>query len=275
MSTRYYLEDLLPERDDIWYTEPNSTADDREYDRDIRARPKYANDIGAAAILNIHTNGGPTAARGTRVYHSTGRVFDQALGNSILCYMREIITAQDGYEDFIVGDASIASLDYGENTIAEIPAVLVEVAFHSNPDDAAALLDPPFRTAAMKGVEKGYRLHGEGKPCTDFEITDIPDIGNRPTPPGVYAALVAFFEGYPQSPATAEVEILSCPSTVICEGGMYPVLVEFSPAFIPFRCGGAPTEPEVISFRTRLIDADNVKTEWDESNFTCIPPVDA
>jgi hypothetical protein len=38
------------------------------------------------------------------------------------------------------------------------------------------LKDPVFVDAAMKGVEKGFRLHAEGKACKPFNITSIPDV---------------------------------------------------------------------------------------------------
>ena len=154
LSARYYLAEILPLRTDIWNTLPNSTAALRERDEDIRSRPFYANDINAEAIISIHTNGDETGtARGVRVYHYPGRAGDAAIATSMLCYMREIIQAQPGYEGFPVATAPHASTTHGENRLSDVPAVIVETAFHSNAADAAALLDPVFRMAAMKGVE--------------------------------------------------------------------------------------------------------------------------
>ncbi|MGO4611798.1 hypothetical protein AB4142_36225, partial [Variovorax sp. 2RAF20] len=56
MSARYHLKDLLPDRTDIWNHFANSTASDREVSDDIRARPYYANHLGVAGMLSIHTN---------------------------------------------------------------------------------------------------------------------------------------------------------------------------------------------------------------------------
>ncbi|MBB1061265.1 hypothetical protein [Marilutibacter spongiae] len=122
----------------------------------------------------------------------------------------------------------------------------------------------------MKGVEKGYRLHAAGEPCREFKITDIPLIGAGSNPPAQYAPLVAYYEGYPQHPATVEVEILHCPNGVECEGGTYPAIGAESPLVFPFRCGGDPPEDQVIEFRARLTDADGVTTEWHEGSFTCM-----
>lgn len=74
---------------------------------------------------------------------------DQRLADMVLCYMRELITAREEYADFPVAAAGAAA-GHGENGFAQMPSVVVEVAFHTNPTDAAALLDPAFRTASIR-----------------------------------------------------------------------------------------------------------------------------
>ena len=88
--------------------------------------------------------------------------------------MRELIHAQPGYENFPVRAESAAD-GHGENRIGKMPSVIVETAYHSNPDDVAALQDPVFRSASMKGVEKGYRLWATGKTCEPLALHPIPD----------------------------------------------------------------------------------------------------
>lgn len=101
MSSRYHLKALLPDRADIWNTLPGSAARDREVKEDIRARPNYANHLGVDVMLSLHTNGHKSAAvRGAEVYYHHSKPQDKALGDSILCAMREIISAQPGYSDF-------------------------------------------------------------------------------------------------------------------------------------------------------------------------------
>ena len=56
-----------------------------------------------------------------------------------------------------------------------MPSIIVETAFHTNPDDAKALQDPVFRLASMKGVEKGYRLWASGKTCEPLALHPVPD----------------------------------------------------------------------------------------------------
>ncbi|MBB1087813.1 N-acetylmuramoyl-L-alanine amidase [Lysobacter sp. SG-8] len=270
MGARYALEAAFPTEAEIWASLPSSPEANREALEDIRSRPKFANHIKAATLLHLHTNASEnTTITGTRVYYQTGRPADSSLGNSILCYMKELIQAQGPYEDYYVATAAEPN-NKGKNRLAEMPSVIVESGFHTNPSDAAALKDPAFRTAAMKGVEKGYRLHAEGEPCKEFRVTDIPMIGAGSNPPGKYVPLLAHYEGYPQLPATIEIETLHCPAGVECEDGTYPTMGTESPLLFPFRCGGDPPEQQIIEFRARLTDADGVRTEWHEGSFTCM-----
>lgn len=48
IAARYFLAEVLPTRPDIWNSLPQATHAMGERDEDIRARPFYANDIGAA-----------------------------------------------------------------------------------------------------------------------------------------------------------------------------------------------------------------------------------
>lgn len=131
MSARYNLKDLLPERTDIWNHFASSTANNREVSDDIRARPHYANHLGVEGMLSIHTNADETgSARGARVFYHASKPEDRQLADMALCYMREIINAQQGYADFPVPKNGSAA-DHGENNFALMPSLVVEVAFHS------------------------------------------------------------------------------------------------------------------------------------------------
>jgi len=176
MSARYHLKALLPDRKDIWNELPNSPDREREVSENIRGRPNYANHLGVDVMFSLHTNGSVnTGVRGTEVYHHRDKPEDKALGDSILCGMKEVIRAQSGYEAFPVRTGSVADR-HGGNRIGKMPSVIVETAYHSNPDDVAALQDPVFRSAAMKGVEKGYRLWASEKACTPLAGKAIPDV---------------------------------------------------------------------------------------------------
>jgi hypothetical protein len=266
MGARYHLEVTYPDNPEIWHSLPNAPPYDMwERDEDIRSRPLLANHIGAGTILHLHTNAADdTSATGARAFYHTGRAADQQLANNILCYMKELIQAKETYKNYTVASQSVKATKYGENRLAEMPSVIVESGFHTNASDAVALQDPEFRTAAMKGVEKGYRLNAAGKTmCTPFKITSIPDVS---TSNGTSALVSVNYEGYPQFAVKAKIEIVSCPTGWTCWGGEGTYSSTPSPLSYWFGCNGSAAG--TIRLRTTLSDTDGV-TNAVEHNVTC------
>ena len=266
MSARYNLKDILPERADIWNHFATSTAGDREVSDDIRARPYYANHLAVEGMLSIHTNADETgSARGSRVFYHASKPEDRELGNMALCYMREIITAQDGYGDFPV-PRSASTSNHGENNFALMPSLVVEVAFHTNAVDAAALQDPAFRQASMKGLEKGYRLFRDGKDCQPLSVERITDVE---TPSGGRSEVEVHFKGFPQFPVTLDVQFASCQPGWTCDGGEVVITepVE-SPIRFLVECGAG--DGGSSRWRTTMRDDDGVKAEPVEHQQTCL-----
>jgi len=264
MSSRYHLKALLPERADIWNELPNSPSSDREVKEDIRARPNYANHLGVDVMLSLHTNGNAApGVRGAEVYHHRTKPEDKALGDSILCGMREVIHAQPGYESFPVRAESVAE-GHGENRIGTMPSVIVETAYHSNPEDVAALQDPVFRSAAMKGVEKGYRLWATGKACETLALDPLADVQ---IPVRSSRVVPVAFKGNPQYPLVLELSVASCVG-----GNCTPADEEFMdpgrPVQLELLCNGDGVG--TVRWRTRLRDADGVVTEYQEFNQSCV-----
>lgn len=259
MGARYNLANVLPDEPGIWNSLPDATTNLRERDEDIRSRPLLANHLGVDVALHLHTNAAGPAATGTRVFFQTGRAGSQALGDSILCYMQEVIQAQEGYETFNVPARAVGA-NHGENRLAQMDSVIVEVAFHTNPQDAAALLDPAFRSAAMKGVEKGYRLLRQGESCIHLDITGIPHASG---PWGGSAEVEVSFEGFPQFPLDLVVDLIDCPPGYVCTPGQLRFEDEVpSPITYAIGCNSDPDSPPASAqWRTTLIDADGVSTE--------------
>lgn len=256
MSSRYHLKALYPQETDIWNSFPGSTTHDREMNQDIRARPRYANFIGADALLSIHSNAhADPATRGVEVYYHQDKPQDQPLADSILCYMGELIHAQEGYEEFRVRRPAKFGR-HGENGIASMPSVIVEVAYHSNPEDALALQDPVFREASMKGVEKGYRLWREGKACNPLKVDPIATIR---VAAGQSRVVDLAFGGYPQYPVVIETNNVACPPGWKCTDGAVTLPdPDSKPAQITLRCENAGSAP--IYWDTRMVDDDGVKS---------------
>lgn len=255
MSARYHLQNLLPERTDIWHHFANSNRNDREVLDDIRARPYYANHLGVDGMLSIHTNAGDPVARGSRVHYHPSKPGDRLLADLTLCYMREIINSQDGYVEFPVARSGAAA-GHGENSFATMPSVVVEVAFHTNAADAVALQDPVFRTASMKGVEKGYRLFREGRGCVALKAEPIDGIQ---LPAGGSQQVDVVFEGYPQYPIELVTTNVGCPPGWTCTDGRVRIdTPETKPSQVTLRCENTGSAP--IFWNTQVVDDDGVKS---------------
>lgn len=272
IAARYHLRDQYPNNPEIWNSLPTDTGDDRERKEDIRSRPLYANHVNADTLIHIHTNAFPsdTTVRGARVYVYPGRATDLALASSVLCSMREVIQAQPPYANFPVA-AAPHTADLGENRLANMPSILIETAFHTNAADALALQDPVFRTAAMKGVEKGYRLHSQNKPCLPLRITSIPAASG---PQNTSIPISVHFEGNPQFPVRLDTVTIACPSGWSCVNYSTPVTAPSpSPIVFNVRCNTSGSIPSaVFGVRTTMVDADGVKSAPFDHSYTCARP---
>lgn len=207
LAARYILESKMPEHPEIWHSLPDSTKRDREHDEDIRSRPLYANYLGADAIFHVHTNAEQRGvARGLRaIIH--GRSSDIELANRVLCSAKELIQSNPSYKNYPVAATPHVDPTKGENRLAKMPSVIVEVGFHTNPDDAALLLNPEFQGLPMRGIAKGYRLYREDKVCSDFTVNSLPDAVGRV---GYDVHLPVSFTGNPVFPIHISQRISNC-----------------------------------------------------------------
>ncbi|MGH8095844.1 N-acetylmuramoyl-L-alanine amidase family protein [Stenotrophomonas indicatrix] len=264
IAARYAIAEQYPGETKIWNTYAGSALWDREEREDINSRPLLANHHRAEVAIHLHSNGEPSgSARGTRVIVQPGRPMDAALAQSVLCSMKELIHSLPEHGAFTVAPAPHA-LDKGENREAHMPSIIVETAFHTNPDDAKALLDPVFRSAAMKGVEKGYRLWATGKACETLALDPLADV-QIPVRSSRFVPVV--FKGNPQYPLVLELSVASCVG-----GNCTPSDEEFmdpgQPVQLELLCNGDGVG--TVRWRTRLRDADGVVTEYQEFNQSCV-----
>lgn len=253
IAARYAIAEQYPAETKIWNTYAGSTLWDREEREDINSRPLLANHHGAEVAIHLHSNGEPTgAARGTRVIVQPGRPMDAALAQSVLCSMKELIHSVPVYADFAVAPAPHAE-NKGENREAKMPSIIVETAFHTNPDDAKALQDPVFRTASMKGVEKGYRLWAQGKACEPLMLHPIPDVE---VPLQAVHELTVGFAGNPQYPLELEVVVADCDRPGYCTP--WKGRFEDPDAPVKFGVSCSSTEPGSVRWNVLMRDADDV-----------------
>ncbi len=134
--------------------------------------------------------------------------------------------------------------------------MLVEVAYHSNALDAAALQDPVFRAASMKGVEKGYRLFHEGKDCKPLKGEAIENVSMSQ---GSVREIDVPFEGYPQYPLRIVTRNVGCPPGWVCRGSEITVdAPQPTPLKIALSCNNSGSAP--LFWETSLVDDDGVKS---------------
>ena len=283
-ATRYWLEYKIPTRADIWQVfKPTDPANLVEYNQDIRARPYYANALSATGLISLHTNaaGKPADAAtvsGTEVYYYSdakngipARPEDVKLADGVVCYMQEIFKSDP---DPLISARKVETRtrNHGETRLATMPTVLVEVGYHTNPDDAAFLKDATFQNKAMKGVEKGWRVYREGKPCTPFNIGVLFDFSGTHN---TAIPLTINYAGYPRFPVTIELLGTNCPAAFDCakQTKTYNAATA-SPLTASFTCKtAAATATTKFLVDVQLIDADKIKTFIQRPQVTCINPI--
>ena len=207
VASKYYLEEHGVPR---WvWDEPSLSA---QSDKDIRARPYYANHVGADLSISLHTNAfGDGGARGTETFWYTAKYphlqesskrFAAALNDGAVKSIREYF--DDGYgrqayvnpypalgvpewpyyapyvSPFDYGgynkwnDRGVKTSNLGELREAQMPAALIELAFHDSwkwyPDNLF-LQDPIFQATSAWGMYEGV--------CRYFGITPKPRLDSK------------------------------------------------------------------------------------------------
>jgi N-acetylmuramoyl-L-alanine amidase len=225
VASKYYLEEQGVPR---WVWDEPSLRDHR--DKDIRARPYYANHVGADLSISLHTNAFPEGgARGTETFWYTAKYphlqesakrFATALNEGTVKSIREYF--DDSYGRQAYGnpypargvpewpyyspyptpfdysgytrwnDRGVKTSNFGEIREAQMPAALIELAFHDSwkwyPDNLF-LQDPIFQATSAWGMYEGV--------CRYFGITPKPRLsaklvaGRAPTLVGPNQALSA------------------------------------------------------------------------------------
>jgi len=155
----------------VWDSERTSIDQGCGIDKDVRARPLYANFAGADLLVSLHSNASTaqwTTVRGTRVYYSTDNALAGTPGTQIgessrlaTALGQQVVAAiRAERPDLNWPDAQIiGSGNYGENRFARMPAVIIETGFHTNLIDGPALGQDSFRQAVAHGVQSGLRQY--------------------------------------------------------------------------------------------------------------------
>jgi len=148
-----------------------------EYFNDVVARPMVARwyqetNTADAVYISWHTNGYNGDARGTVSYVHNGDTYPRTDGSIQLQaavhneLVHDIRTGWDpDWTDRGKGQLNLGELRMlwdPDDASARVPGVLLEIAFHDNYDDAAALKDPGFNQLAARAVYQGIVAYFDG-----------------------------------------------------------------------------------------------------------------
>ncbi len=134
----------------------------REDDRFVAldARPQIANRLGADMFISIHINstGGRRTWSGTQTYYHMNNATSRALAKAVQSALVETLNLPDRgvRSDRTLYRTGLAVLRY-----AQVPAILVEVAYINHPGDAALLAQPEFRQKVAEALFEGIRRFRE------------------------------------------------------------------------------------------------------------------
>jgi N-acetylmuramoyl-L-alanine amidase len=161
-----------PER--VWNSSGRSLRGDCAVGQDLRARALYANDVRADVLVSLHSNAGVPWNRGTQVFYGTRSYLNPATSSAPNACLAQLLAdavpkaIRAARPDLRWGAGEVKpSNQYGENGYAMMPAVILEVGFHTNAVDGKALGEDSFRRAVASGVRDALeRFFSSGQTCS-------------------------------------------------------------------------------------------------------------
>ncbi len=120
---------------------------------DTRQRPNYARGLGCDMFLAIHSNkGGDESGRGTECYYFTSysQPYAKALSEHVASYFSNYVYSDGAYLNR--GDQYSTMWTTMQQ---DFPAVLIEMAFVSNYEEAMALADPGHQDGIAQAIVDG------------------------------------------------------------------------------------------------------------------------
>lgn len=122
---------------------------------DLRSRPAFANRIGADCLVSLHCNGAANPdANGFEIYTTPGRDHSDQLATAIFEAWSRMFPHQRRRTDTSDGDPD-KEANYLVLRECRVPAVLVEIAFITNPQEEAFLRSPANHDAMAAAVADG------------------------------------------------------------------------------------------------------------------------
>jgi hypothetical protein len=171
ISARYWIKKQFPELEILWSKRGNASAGDKERIQDIYSRPILANHLGVNAAVHLHTNASNDHAKsGLQVYYQKGSSNSEAFGQKISCQLWRSIG--DRFRKYRVPLTPLPG-DYAELRGSNMPAAIVELGFHTNPNDALILQDEDFKNAVANALDKSFLNQIDGTGCGSFTVNDF------------------------------------------------------------------------------------------------------
>ncbi|HHN94288.1 MAG TPA: hypothetical protein ENK17_05925, partial [Anaerolineae bacterium] len=155
---------------------------------DVIARPIYARWEHAgtgedALYISWHTNGYNGTARGTETYAHSGEWLPRTEGSLDLrhaVHSELIHDIRAGWDpDWTDRGEKLKNLGelrllWDDDPTVRMPGALVEIAFHDNPDDAAALKEPAFEMLVARAIYQGIVKYFEQRDGIDLPLLPEP-----------------------------------------------------------------------------------------------------
>ncbi len=167
-----------------WEMSPIAPEESTRHRRDLAARIRIAHRTNADAFVSIHVNKvRSSAAQGAVVFHSRNNEESKRLAACIHQAIKDVAPHPG---------PSVLEGDYYVLNEAQLPAVIVEVGFISNPDEKELLLAPSYRGELAEAIYAGLVLFFEGTGAAPGQDTpgqaqgtkapSHPTVGKRPVP---------------------------------------------------------------------------------------------
>ena len=139
-------------------------------------RPMQANNKLADVFVSIHVDDAPgnSRASGPTAYYHGSDVEGRALG---LALVEGVARAGDLPSRGSRSDLSRFTTGMAVLRRAEMPAVLIEIAYISNPSDRAKLISPEFQAAVAGAIADGIRRYVEGRLPADAGTPSAETVG--------------------------------------------------------------------------------------------------
>lgn len=155
LSVGAQVADILRSVAEVKLTREDDRALGVTLNADLQARADVANDWAADILVSIHCNSAEDrSAHGCEVYTSPGQTQADVLAESIIRAMEAALPELTFRKDYIDGDSD-KEAEFAVLMLSEMPAVLIELAFISNPTEEALLESPAFQARAARAISEG------------------------------------------------------------------------------------------------------------------------